>query len=39
LPETSSVPKIRLRNVLMQPKSSAVPVAFVAAASSERHQK
>ena len=38
LPATSSVPKTRLRNALMQENSSAAPAAFVPAASTSRHQ-
>ena len=39
LPETSSDPKTRLKNALMQVNSSVAPVAFVPAASTSRHQK
>src|SRR5262245_52946529 len=39
LPARSRVPNTRLRNALMQEKNRNVPVAFVAAASTSRHQK
>jgi hypothetical protein len=38
-PATSTLPNTRLRNALVHPNSSTMPVSFVYAASGFRHQK